>query len=111
MPPEGGTITVRTYAKEVTETSHFEGSRSGDRMWVGDKVVVAEVEDTGTGIPQEYLVKIFDPFFTTKPTGVGTGLGLPVSKKIIELHGGTLTINNVPGSGVRVSVILKAGKR
>jgi signal transduction histidine kinase len=73
--------------------------------------VVAEVEDTGRGIPEENLAKIFDPFFTTKPTGVGTGLGLSVSKKIIELHGGVLGIRNkTSGSGVRVTVMLKPCK-
>ena len=94
--PGGGTLTVRTFAKEMTETTHHEGSRRADHFWVGDRAVVAVVEDTGGGVAQEHLAKIFDPFFTTKPTGLGTGLGLPVSKKIIELHGGTIDIRNKP---------------
>ena len=106
--PAGGTLTVRSQAKQMLETTHTEGNRKGDRFWVGDTAVIAEVEDTGAGIPEENLAKIFDPFFTTKPTGVGTGLGLPVSKKIIELHGGTLDVKNKPaGGGVRVTVALK----
>jgi len=105
---QGGVLTVRTYAKQMTETTHFEGSRKADHFWVGDTAVVAEVEDTGSGIPQENLAKIFDPFFTTKPTGEGTGLGLPVSKKIIELHRGTIEIKNKPqGGGVRVTILLR----
>jgi signal transduction histidine kinase len=71
--PEGGTLTVRTYMKQLTETTHAEGSRKAMHFWVGDKAVVIEVEDTGPGIPEENLTKIYDPFFTTKPTGVGTG--------------------------------------
>src|SRR5258706_247278 len=106
--PNGGKLSVRTYSKQLTETTHFEGLRKADRFWVGDTAVVAEVEDTGTGIAQEHLAKIFDPFFTTKPTGVGTGLGLPVSKKIIELHGGSLDIRNRRSGGVRVTIMLKA---
>jgi PAS domain S-box-containing protein len=106
--PEGGTLTVRTYTKQLTETSHFEGSRKATHFWVGDIAVVAEVEDTGGGIPDENLAKIYDPFFTTKPTGVGTGLGLPVSKKIIELHGGSLDVRNVKGGGVRATILLKS---
>ena len=103
----GGTLTVRTYQKQLTETTFFEGSRQADRLWVGDTVVVAEVDDTGTGISEEHLAKVFDPFFTTKPTGVGTGLGLPVSKRIIELHGGTLDLRNLQGRGVRARIMLK----
>jgi PAS domain S-box-containing protein len=106
--PEGGQLSVRTYAKQMTETTHTEGSRKSAHLWVGDTAVVAEVEDTGTGIPTDLLSKIFDPFFTTKPTGVGTGLGLPVSRKIIELHGGTIEIKNKPErEGVRVTILLK----
>jgi len=106
--PDGGTLSVRTFAKQITETTHFEGSRKSDHLWVGETAVVAEVDDTGNGIPQELLAKIFDPFFTTKPTGVGTGLGLPVTKKIIELHGGTIDIKNRPqGGGVRVTILLR----
>jgi PAS domain S-box-containing protein len=105
--PNGGKLSIRTYAKQVAETSHFEGSRQAERFWIGDTVVMTEVDDTGTGIPEEFLMKIFDPFFTTKPTGLGTGLGLPVSKKIIDLHGGRLEIKNKPDGGVRATVVLK----
>ena len=109
--PQGGTLTVRTGLRPMTETPHSEGSRSGERIWAGTNAVFAEVEDTGTGIPLENLARIFDPFFTTKPTGVGTGLGLPVSKKIIELHGGRIDIlNKLEGTGVRATVLLKPVK-
>jgi signal transduction histidine kinase len=105
-----GTLTLRTYARQMTETSHFEGSRKATHLWVGDIAVITEVEDNGTGIPQEHLTRIFDPFFTTKPTGQGAGLGLAISKKIIELHGGSLDVSNLPAGGVRVTVKLKAEK-
>ena len=102
----GGTVHVRTRQQKITKPLHDEGSRTSVQLFVGDTVVVAEIEDSGPGIPHENLAKIFDPFFTTKPTGVGTGLGLPVSKKIIELHGGLIDITNRPEGGVRVTIML-----
>lgn len=104
----GGTLTVRTAKRKVSTPTQDEGMRSSLQMFAGDTVVVAEIEDSGPGIPQQNLAKIFDPFFTTKPTGVGTGLGLSVSKKIIELHGGTIDITNRTEGGVRVTIALRA---
>jgi PAS domain S-box-containing protein len=116
--PKGGTLTVGTYIRRLTEISHDVGDRHIGRMRVGDTVefkvgesaVVAEVEDTGTGIPEDKLSNIFDPFFTTKATGQGAGLGLTVVKKIVELHGGTIDIRNRPEGGVLVTVVFKTWK-
>jgi PAS domain S-box-containing protein len=107
--PPGGTITIRTAARAVQqhEVDHDAGSRQADRLHAGETVVVAEVIDTGSGIPEEKLAQIFDPFFTTKPTGKGTGLGLTVTKKIVELHGGTLEIRNRKEGGVAVTIMFK----
>jgi two-component system NtrC family sensor kinase len=49
------------------------------------------VEDDGPGIPEQIRERVLDPFFTTKPEGAGTGLGLPVTKSILDAHGGELT--------------------
>jgi signal transduction histidine kinase/predicted CoA-binding protein len=59
--------------------------------------VVVEIEDTGQGIPEEIQAKIFSPFFTTKPVGKGTGLGLNISYKIIQKHGGEIKVFSQPG--------------
>jgi signal transduction histidine kinase len=69
-------------------------------------MVVAEVDDTGTGIPEGQARKMFEPFFTTKPTRKGTGLGLTVTKAIVDMHGGRVEIRNRPGGGARVLIVL-----
>jgi signal transduction histidine kinase/DNA-binding NarL/FixJ family response regulator len=61
--------------------------------------IMLEVADNGPGIPLEIQARIFEPFFTTKPLGVGTGLGLPLCRGIIEGHGGTLRVASQPGQG------------
>jgi signal transduction histidine kinase len=63
----------------------------------GGKTVEIAVSDTGHGIPIDKLVHVFDPFFTTKPSGMG--MGLPISRTIIEAHGGRLWAENNDGGG------------
>jgi CheY-like chemotaxis protein len=65
-----------------------------------------EVADLGPGIPHELQGRIFEPFFTTKPPGVGTGLGLPFCRGIIEGHGGSIRVDSQPGQGTRIVVEL-----
>jgi signal transduction histidine kinase len=67
--------------------------------WVEGEAVVAEVRDTGTGIPDEHLPRLFEPFFTTKPHGVGTGLGLSISRAIIESLRGVIQVESEVGVG------------
>lgn len=79
----------------------------------GESVLRLTIADNGSGISEENLAKLFDPFFTTKPVGAGTGLGLSVSRNIIELHGGKLDICNAPGGGAQVTIEfrLEAGEK
>ena len=89
--PKGGTIQVST----------FTGT---------DSRVIVQIQDNGPGIPPEHLARLFTPFFTTKQKGLGTGLGLSVTKSIVELHGGHIALVNAPEGGARATVTLPAAK-
>ncbi len=65
-----------------------------------------DVSDEGTGIDEGIIQKIFDPFFTTKPKGEGTGLGLSLSKRLIEANGGSLTVQTKPGEGSTFRILI-----
>lgn len=67
-------------------------SRRSDHVYIS-------ISDNGEGIPEKTLEKLFTPFFTTKPAGHGTGLGLSMSKEIIELHNGSIAVNTQHGQG------------
>jgi len=72
-----------------------------------EKNVFIEIKDTGTGIPEEIINKIFDPYFTTKEEGKGTGIGLYMSKSIIEdSMGGEVSVRNVE-EGACITITMK----
>ncbi len=75
----------------------------------GDQLrAVAEIVDTGPGVPEQVIGRIFEPFFTTKPVGVGTGLGLPICRSILAAHGGTIEVESRANEGATFRIILPA---
>lgn len=89
--PQGGTLTLRT------ELTMLESGKSG---------VQIEFADTGVGIRPDYLPRVLEPFFTTKEEGKGTGLGLPICRRVIQEHSGTLDIASALGKGTTVRIVL-----
>jgi len=72
----------------------------------GNARVLIEVQDRGCGIAPENLARIWDPFFTTRAEG--TGLGLPIAKRIVQAHGGTIRAESELGKGTTFVVELPA---
>ena len=89
----------------------FDATPAGGRVGLtarrnGNGGLEVVVEDSGRGIPAEALPRVFDPYFTTKAHG--TGIGLPLVKKIAELHGGDVSVQSGEGTGTRVTLLLPA---
>jgi signal transduction histidine kinase len=72
----------------------------------GGQNLLIEIIDTGTGIAAADLPRVMETFFTTKPPGKGTGLGLPICRRIVEAHGGRICIESEPGKGTTVRIVL-----
>ena len=75
----------------------------------GEEVVI-EFQDSGSGIPPEFLGKIFEPFFTTKGEQRGTGLGLAICQNIVTEHGGRIEVESEMGPGSLFRVILPVSR-
>ena len=110
-----GNVTVTTDTLELSETiresvagSHASSQR-GDVVELkrGQKVVVIEISDNGSGIPREILARIFDPFFTTKTDG--TGLGLTMARRVVNEHGGAILVESQEGRGSAFKIVLPVG--
>ncbi len=73
-----------------------------------DRAVDIEVRDTGAGMDAEALRRVFEPYFSTK--AVGTGLGLTIAKRNIDLHGGSITVTSASGNGTTVTLRIPIGR-
>lgn len=104
--PEGGRIVIRSYDKKLDKIQDGVGRRVQDNFKLGERAVVVEIEDTGVGISEENIKRAFEPFFSTKGTH-GIGLGLYVSKNLINLHQGLIYVESKLGKGTKISVALK----
>ena len=78
-----------------------------------DTAATVEAAETGTGIAAEYLPHVFDRFYRADPSrsspGGNLGLGLAIVKAVVELHGGTVELDSVPGRGTRVTLAFQRG--
>lgn len=74
-----------------------EGGNLKIRASANHRMLSVDITDNGAGIPEEDITRIFDPFYTSKPMGEGTGMGLDITKKIIDRHNGTISVASKPG--------------
>ena len=73
----------------------------------GRPAVQVTITDGGPGIAPDAIGRVFEPYFTTKASGLG--LGLVLTKKIVDAHGGEIFVDSTPGKGTRIEVALPAG--
>jgi signal transduction histidine kinase len=86
-------------------TQSVHGTETG-----GVEMVRVEISDNGPGIPLERQASVFTPFFTTKPEDKGTGLGLYISRMIVEQMGGRVELESQMGAGCKFIILLRAGE-
>ncbi len=83
-----------------------EGSCVHVDFTMGDESVKISLRDSGPGIQVRPMERIFEPFYTTKDIWDNLGLGLAIAKRIVEDHGGNLSVSNIPGSGACITMAL-----
>lgn len=105
---KGGRIIVRTGERRVEGANESDATRIGARVRNDQTAVVIEVEDSGPGMSEDEMARAFDPFFKGRAAGDGPGLGLTVSRQLVDLHGGLIQLRNRTfGHGLIVSVLLR----
>jgi len=123
--PDGGLLTVTVQAagkdewesgrvgerEKETSVSHspilpFPHSSSSPES---PQSVIVQISDTGVGIAEDDLAHIFEPFYSTKPGGMG--LGLPISQRIIQNHGGSISVSSQLGAGTTFTITLPSARR
>ncbi|MGF9764612.1 ATP-binding protein [Microvirga sp. 0TCS3.31] len=99
---------IRSVISNAVEAMPQGGSLRVVSRPTGDGTVEIAIEDTGVGMPASVAQKVFKPLFTTKPNGVG--LGLSLSRRIVERHAGRIELSSVEGRGTRVVLSLPMGE-
>lgn len=100
-------INLMTNARDVISANNIVNGHVDIEVSLADGDIIIQVKDNGKGIPPNALKNLFDPFFTTKPVGLGTGLGLSVSQRIISGMDGTIKAFN-EGNGAVFLITLPA---
>jgi PAS domain S-box-containing protein len=95
-------------AADALPPDGLERNRISIRSRLEGGTAIVEVADNGPGVPAELRGRVFEPFFTTKPVGEGTGLGLFVTRNLVEALGGSVVLGDAPGGGALFTIRLPA---
>lgn len=100
--PRGGELALETSEVLCHDTTGVVVIQGSPQLAVGAVRIL--VRDTGTGIPEDALLRIFAPFYTTRHEAGGTGLGLTICQRIVSAHGGRLAVQSTVGQGSQFTV-------
>ena len=110
--PDGGTLKVTTYFTPITPYGNVEDLQNGDNKAKEDEdtdpngIVSLEIQDTGCGMSDETLANIFVPYYTTKSDTDGTGLGIPIVRRIVEEHDAEIEFESTEDVGTTVRIYI-----
>lgn len=110
--PDGGTLKVITYFTPSTPYGNSENLQNGDNKAKQDEdtnpngIVSLEIQDTGCGMSEEIMANLFVPYYTTKSETAGTGLGIPIVRRILEEHGAEIEFESTEDVGTTVRIYL-----
>ncbi|MXZ00839.1 hypothetical protein F4Y93_09420 [Candidatus Poribacteria bacterium] len=108
--PDGGTLKVTTYFTPSEPYGDPEDLQNGDNKEKKEQdtdpngIVSLEIEDTGYGMSDETIANLFVPYYTTKSETEGTGLGIPIVRRIVEEHGAEIEFESTEDVGTTVRI-------
>jgi len=106
----GGDGSIEIVTRSIRLSEHDLEHAETSMFRLGEPLITVDIRDNGPGISAENEKKLFEPFFTTKPMGEGSGLGLAVSRNIVIMHRGSISISNRPEGGASALLMFRVDR-